>query len=150
MKRNSQTIIKGYIGNPDPGFNPTMLGALIFNAYESSKKISKPKISYKHRYSRNPQTFNRILKSVELLRYKPKYSINYISDILGVSSRTTHVYIKKLYGLGFKAFNCMRNNLFIRSKNSASLHRLRRIFRAYIRGKIDILTLFDALGWDPP
>lgn len=145
--------MKGYIGKPDPGFTPTLLGSLLFNAQESHKKIAKSdraRASYKHRYPRDPQTFNRLLKSVEILRYKPRYSMNDIADIIGVSSRTIHNYTKKLYDLGFKAFNCMRNQLYRRSKNPSILHRLSRIFRAFINGELDILDVFSLTGWDPP
>ena len=149
--------IKGFIGRPDPGFTPTSLGILLFNAAELNKKTSKSdamaprsRRGYKLSYPRNTGSFNRILKSVELLRYKPKYSMNDIGEILGVSSRTIHVYTKKLYDIGFKAFSCMRNRLYRRSKNISRWNKLKHLFRAYIRAEIDLFSLFDALGWDPP
>ena len=148
--------LKGFIGRPDPGHTPTSLGILLFNAAELNKKRPSPQLwhrsgkEYKLSYPRTSGSFNRILRSVELLRFKSKYSMNDIGDILGVSSRTIHVYTKKLYDIGFLAFHCMRNRLYRRSKNISRWNKLKHLFRAYIRAEIDLFSLFDALGWDPP
>lgn len=148
--------MKGYVGHPNPGHTPTAIGILLFNAAELNKKRLSPtpwhraRKRYKLSYPRTPGSFNRILKSVEVLRYKPKYSQNDIGEILDLSSRTISNYLKRLYKMGFLAFNCMRNRLYRRSKNISRWNKLKRLFRAYIRAEIDLFSLFDALGWDPP
>lgn len=147
---------KGFIGRPDPGHTPTSLGILLFNAAEINKKRPSPMPwhrsgkRYKLSYPRNAGSFTRILKSVEVLRFKSKYSTNDIGEILDVSWGTAQRYIEKLYKIGFKKFHCMRNRLYRRSKNISRWNKLKRLFRAYIRAEIDLFSLFDALGWDPP
>lgn len=151
--RNKSFSVKGTIGKSGIPVNG-LLGSILIAADDHRKIIINGKIlpprTYKLRYPRTNRTHVRMLKSVELLRYKPKYSMNDIGDLLGVSSRTIHSYTKKLYVLGFKAFSCMRNKIFRRSKNSAGLNKLKQIFRAFIHGEIDLLEVYSLTGWDPP
>jgi len=153
MGKKRKNNIPGYIGKPNIPFNPSFLGTLILENHEKELKrreLDKQPRTYNQRYPRNMKTHIRLLKSIEVLRYQPRYSMNKIGEILGVSSRTVHNYISRLYKIGFKAFNCMRNRLFRRSKNRSRLHALKRIFRAFIDGKISLLDVFTLAGWDPP
>jgi DNA-directed RNA polymerase specialized sigma24 family protein len=154
MGKKRKNHIPGYIGKPQIPYNPTFLGSLIIEDHEKKLKERKEqgltRRTYKQRFPRTLKTHVRILKSVEILRYYPRYSMNNISEILGVSSRTVHRYMKRLYKMGRKAFNCMRNRLFRRSKNPSRIQRLKHIFRAFIHGEISLLEVFTLAGWDPP
>lgn len=144
---NKSFSVKGTIGKSSIPVNSLLGNILIAANAQHKQKTSR---TYKQRYSRNVKTYTRLLKSVELLRYLPKYSTNDIGDILGVSWRTSQNYIRKLYKLGYLKFNCMRNKLYRRSKNLKGLNKLKQIFRAFIHGDIDLLDVYRLTGWDPP
>jgi Predicted transcriptional regulator len=134
---------------------PTFLGSFLQAQARSTYK--RPPRSYKLPYPRNPFTRARIRLAIKALRYGPyKFSINKISGLLKISTRTVFQHLEQLRK-DAQRFYAGRAH-YRRSKNCPgivtskgffiSLSELSRRLKAFNLGLID--TIEEALGEDPP
>ena len=118
------------------------------------KQASRTPESYKHHYPRTVKTRLRVQKACEYLRKNYKLSINKISFIINMSTKTVHNHLKNAAKHGFLKWT----SALKRSKNSRGIinskgqtyswNGLRNLVNAFIQGRIDLLEL--ALGENPP